>query len=50
MQVKGIKLTYNLIHSMMQKGCSALRLPRLQGIEKNPAKWLDSYEDEFLEL
>jgi len=43
MQGKGAKLTYNLIHSKVQKGCLTLRLPRQQGI--TPTKWWDSYGD-----
>jgi hypothetical protein len=34
MQLKGATLTYNLSHSMMQKGSLALRLPRQQEIKK----------------
>jgi len=50
MQLKGATLTYNLSHSMMQKGSLALRLPRQQEIKKTPAQWWDSYGDECLEL
>ena len=50
MQVKGAKLTYNLNHSRMQKGCLALTLPRQQEIKRTPAQWWDSYGDECPEL
>jgi len=50
MQLKGATLTYNLSHSMMQKGSLALRLPRQQEIKKTSAQWWDSYGDECLEL
>jgi len=50
MQVKCAKLTCNLNHSRMQKGCLALRLPRQLEIKKNQAQWWDSYGDECSEL
>jgi len=51
MQVKGAKLTCNLNHSRMQKGCLALRLPRqLEIKKKTPAQWWDSYGNECPEL
>jgi len=34
MQLKYAKLTYNLNHSKIQKGCLALRLPRQQEVKK----------------
>jgi len=50
MQVKGANLTCNLIHSRMQNGCLALRLPRQQEIKKTSTQWWDSYGDECPEL
>jgi len=51
MQVKGAKLTCNLNHSRMPKGCLALRLPRqLEIKKKTSAQWWDSYGDECPEL